>query len=164
MSKSLSPDPMAREVDRLLAQLARVGSPGGRESSRTATRPKVTVGSSSAKVPSRGDLVALWARLALGGGLGGLMTQWPYPHGCGWPLLGYAGAVATVLLAGGWIALASWKLRSGAAHVLALILFFWGIVLAGEQVLPRVGYAAERASWRCSSASSAADEAHLANQ
>ena len=77
------------------------------------------------------------------------MLGWPYQQGCGWPLLGYLGAVVTVLLAGGWIALASWQLRSGVAHVLSLILFFWGIVLAGEQVLPRIGYAAQKASWRC---------------
>jgi hypothetical protein len=87
--------------------------------------------------------------MLLGTALGGVMAQWPYPHGCGWPLLGYLGAVATVMLTGAWIAFASWKLRSGPAHILSLILFFWGIVLAAEQVLPRIGYAADRASWRC---------------
>jgi hypothetical protein len=35
------------------------------------------------------------------------------------------------------------------AHILALVILFWGIVLAAEQVLARIGYAAERASWRC---------------
>jgi hypothetical protein len=40
-------------------------------------------------------------------------------------------------------------MRGGAPHVLSLILVFWGIVLAAEQVLPRIGYAAERATWRC---------------
>jgi hypothetical protein len=87
--------------------------------------------------------------MLLGVTLGGAMTQWPYPHGCGWPLLGYLGAVVVVMLAGGWTAVASWKLRSGVVHVLSLILFFWGIVLAAEQVLPRVGYAADRASLVC---------------
>ncbi len=81
------------------------------------------------------------------------MTQWPYPYGCGLPLLGYLGAVSTVLLTGAWIAFASWKLRSGVTHILSLILFFWGIVLAAEQLLPRIGYAADWASWRCPSLS-----------
>ena len=87
--------------------------------------------------------------MALGATLGGLITQWPYPHGCGWPLAGYFGAGAMVVLAGIWIAGVSWKLRSGAAHVLAFLLLFWGMVLVAERVLPRVGYAAERASWGC---------------
>jgi len=54
-----------------------------------------------------------------------------------------------VMLAGGWIAVSSWRLRVGVVHTLALMLLFWGIVLAAEQALPRVGYAAERATWRC---------------
>jgi len=53
------------------------------------------------------------------------------------------------MLTGAWIGFASWKLRSGLAHILSLILLYWGIVLAAEQVLPRIGYAADRASWRC---------------
>lgn len=151
------PEPMAREVDRLLAQLANVGSQpardqGPREGARAphpVTRPRSPRVAPSIAAPPRGHLVALWARVLLGIALGGWMTQWPYPHGCGWPLLGYLGAVLTVLLTGAWIAFASWKLRSGVTHILSLILFFWGIVLAAEQLLPRIGYAADRASWRC---------------
>jgi heme A synthase len=81
--------------------------------------------------------------------LGGLMTQWPYPHGCGLPLLGYLGAVAMVMVTGAWIAVVSWKLRHVVAHILAFVILFWGIVLVAERVLPRIGYAAEPASWRC---------------
>jgi hypothetical protein len=77
------------------------------------------------------------------------MTQWPYPHGCGVPLLAYLGATAMLMLAGTWVAVCSWRLRVGAAHILALALLFFGIALAAERVLPRVGYAAERATWRC---------------
>jgi hypothetical protein len=32
----------------------------------------------------------------------------------------------------------------------SLILGFWGVVLAAEQVLPRIGYAEEEATWMCS--------------
>jgi len=151
------PDPMMREVDRLLAGLARVGAdappapnrapPGGGAS---AARSRSFVGvARSTTAPTRADLVALWARVLLGIGLGGVMTQWPYANGCGWPLVGYLGAVAVVMLAGGWTASASWRLRSGPAHVVSLILLFWGIVLAAEQLLPRIGYAVEQGSWYC---------------
>jgi hypothetical protein len=151
------PDPMAREVDRLLAQLTNGGSQPDRDhgagdrapAPRSRTRRTFLGVASSADAPTRGDLVALWARVLLGVVLGGLMTQWPYPHGCGLPLFGYLGAVGTVMLAGAWIAFASWKLRSGVAHILSLILLYWGIVLAAEQLLPRIGYAADGAGWHC---------------
>ncbi|MGH7657462.1 MAG: hypothetical protein ACREL6_04440, partial [Gemmatimonadales bacterium] len=100
-------------------------------------------------VPSRRDIAALWARIILCLTLAGFMTQWPYPRACGFPLLGYSGAIAVVMLAGTWVSLVSWKLRSGAAHIASLLLLLWGIVLATSQVLPRVGYASEVASWRC---------------
>jgi hypothetical protein len=160
MSKSprdSRPDPMAREVDRLLAGLANLGTqpdqdhpPRGRVPTpspvtqhRASRLPRPTVGS------ARGDRPVLWARVLLGIVFGGVMTQWPYPHACGLPLLGYLGAVAMVMVAGAWIAVVSWKLRNELSHVLALLLLFWGIVLAAQQVLPRIGYAAERGSWHC---------------
>jgi hypothetical protein len=77
------------------------------------------------------------------------MTQWPYRHACGWPLAGYLGAVLSVMFTGAWIGLVAWRQRNGGAHLIGLILFFWGIVLAAEQVLPRIGYAAVQASWQC---------------
>jgi hypothetical protein len=150
------PDPMAREVDRLLAGLATFGAQPERDhqprgkapSPDPATRRSVPRARPN-EAPTRGDRVALWARVLLGIVFGGVMTQWPYPHGCGLPLLWYLGAVAMVMVTGAWIAVASWRLRNGVAHILALVILFWGIVLAAEQVLPRTGYAAERASWRC---------------
>jgi len=152
-------DPLSREVDRLLAGLA---TPGARSNgdrplpSRAPTPGRVAPRGASRPVQTaaltRGDRLALWARVALGLGFGGVMTQWPYPHECDLPLLGYLGAVAMVLVAGAWIAIASWDRRHGLIHILALLLCFWGIVLAAEQVLPRTGYAAERWAWRCQSA------------
>ena len=158
------PDPMSREVNRLLANLSGLGSRPSRaeparpqaSSSWAAAQPSITVG--VARAPGRpavSEHVALWARVLLGFALAAAMTQWPYPHACDLPLLGYLGAVAAVLLTGGWIAVASWHFRSGPAHVISLILVFWGIVLAAEQALPRVGYAAEQASWRCPAEASA---------
>ncbi len=151
------PDPMAREVDRLLTRLAQIGPQAHGNGAAHATAPvggKVTptqfVGiASSDATPTRSRLLALWARVLLGATLGVVMTQWPYPHSCDLPLLGYLGAVTMVILAGSWLAFASWRLRSGPAHILSLILVYWGIVLAAEQALPRIGYAADGASWRC---------------
>jgi hypothetical protein len=159
-------EPMAREVDRLLAQLAHVGSSSAREqeprgqeprgsapSFQPLARSRSTGARPSAAPGSRGPLIALWALTLLGIGLGGSMTQWPYSHECDLPLLGYLGAVVVVLLTGAWIAFDSWKLHSGMVHILSLILFFWGIVLAAEQLLPRLGYAEDRAAWRCTAES-----------
>ena len=145
---------MAREVDRLLAQLENSGprpaqdDPSrGNGRSRDARRPRTVV--LSAKEPSRTEVAALWGRLLLAVTLGVAMLEWPYPHRCNLPLAGYLAAVAMVPLAGVWVAVASWRTRSSLPHVLALAVIFWGMMLAAGQVLPRVGYAAEVASWRC---------------
>lgn len=154
-----------REVNRLLAQLDHSsprtdrepahasGSDGGSAVShpRRTARPRVVVGTAHAEPPTRLDAAALWARMLLAIGLGTAMTQWPYVHGCGWPLAGYLGAVGMVLIAGAGLAFDSWRLRSGVIHVLALLLAFWAVVLVAEQALPRVGYAAESAAWSCGS-------------
>jgi hypothetical protein len=159
MSKTLrsQPDPLARDVDRLLRGLANFGAhpddehqprertptPVPRRSASPVARPR------SAEVPTRRDHIALWARALLGIVLGGTMTQWPYHYDCGLPLLEYLGAVAMVIVAGAWVAVASWRLRNPPAHILALLLILWGIALAAGQILPRVGYAAQRLTWRC---------------
>src|SRR4029077_9954366 len=144
---------------RLLTRLAQIGPQAQSNGAAHATTPvggKVTptqfVGVASSPEPTRNQLLALWARVLLGATLGVVMTQWPYPHSCDLPLLGYLGAVTMVILAGSWLPFASWLLRSGPAHILSLILVYWGIVLTAEQVLPRIGYAADGASWRCAAA------------
>ena len=147
------PDPMTREVDRLLAQLARNGSSPEREGDSppvTSSGKRRFVGVARAMdAPTRRELIGLWARVLLGVVLGLVMTQWPYPHRCDLPLAGYLAAVSMVMVTGAWIAFSSWRMRSGVPHVLSLMLLFWGIVLTAEQLLPRIGYAAEQASWRC---------------
>jgi hypothetical protein len=95
-------------------------------------------------------VVPLWGQVLLGTSLALMMAVWPYARSCGWPLLGYSVAVATLLIAGGWIALSAWKQRDGRAFILAFVLFYWGLVLAGEVVLPRIGYASVAAGWGCS--------------
>ncbi|MGH7628872.1 MAG: hypothetical protein ACREOF_05705 [Gemmatimonadales bacterium] len=156
--RSSDADPMSEVVDRLLAQLS--GAPSGPRNRWAPTRNGRGARAASTVVGSARDeralddaspreLIGFWARVTLALLLGALMTQWPYSHDCGVALLGYTGAVVTVIVAGSWIAFASWRRRNAYAHVLALILAFWGVVLAAEQLLPRIGYAAEPATWQC---------------
>ena len=78
-----------------------------------------------------------------------MITQWPYVHACGLSLVEYLGAVTMVMVAGTWIAVAAWTRRHVATHILALLLILWGIALVAYEILPRVGYAAQRWAWQC---------------
>jgi hypothetical protein len=139
---------MARAVDRLLAQLpglqgtADPGPPAFRSSA-------LEIHSGSGHYVEPPTLIGLWGRVVLGITLGLMMTAWPYFRECGLPLYGYLCAVAAVVVAGGWIAVTAWKVRNGVAHVLALVLLFWGLVLSADALLPRTGYAAVPATWQC---------------
>jgi hypothetical protein len=149
------PDPMMREVNRLLAQLEhtaprlQAATPERASEAPPSRQLPTKSGEVAPSPPKRGRVAALWSGVFLAVALGVMMTQWPYPKDCGLPLLSYFGAVAAVLFAGAGIAFDSWRLRIGVAHILSLMLMFWAMVLAAEQVLPRVGYAADQASWRC---------------
>jgi hypothetical protein len=161
---------MAKEVDRLLAQLDGRKKPvvphrpapakPDPQPTTTATivwastpaapaTPAVPTPAPRAELPIN-EGAALWGRVLLGCSLGLIMVSWPYAHACGWGLLAYSAAVATLLVTGAWIALVAWRQHNGPAHLLALVLFYWGLVLTAEQVLPRVGYGWTDASWTCS--------------
>jgi len=146
---------MMREVNRLLAQLEQTAprlEAATLERPREAPPPRPSAtkyAEVATSTPKRGRVAALWSGVFLAVALGVMMTQWPYPKDCGLHLLGYLGAVATVLFAGAGVAFDSWRLRNGLAHVLSLILIFWAMVLAAEEVLPRIGYSADQATWRC---------------
>jgi hypothetical protein len=135
-----------------LASLAGVGAkpdPDPRPQTR-APKPRATPPPARRRTdPTRRDLAALWARVALGVVLGVMITQWPYAHACGLGLLQYLGAVAMVMATGTWIAVASWSRRHVPGHILALLLILWGIALAAYEILPRVGYAALQGTWQC---------------
>lgn len=156
-------DGMSKEVDRLLRKLpgadpylrgselpappkppAAPGSITGARVPGTHLRDVSTSGAPGAHLK-----LGVWLRVLLGVALGVFMVWWPYRNACGLLLYLYMGAVAAVILAGGWAGVSSWKLRMGAAHVVSLLLVLWGLILAAEQVLPRTGYAAKAATWQC---------------
>jgi hypothetical protein len=95
----------------------------------------------------------VFARLSLSVALGVGIIFWPYSARCGLGLAAYLGAVAALIVSGGWSALWTWRHRAGRAHLLSLLLVTWGLVLAATDVLPRVGYAiptaAHPAGWGC---------------
>ena len=96
----------------------------------------------------------VFARLTLAVTLGVAIVFWPYGARCGLGLAGYLAAVATLLTAGVWASVWTWRHRAAKAHTLSLLLVLWGLVLAAVDVLPRVGYAKPSAmhpaNWSCS--------------
>jgi hypothetical protein len=132
-------------VDQLLRKLRPF------DRSYVAERENATGMRQFSRVKSRAPLrpAGVWARVMLGFLLGVALTQWPYAHACDKPLLLYLVALTTVIVAGLWGARASWRSRMGLAHVIALGTILWGLTLSAQEVLPRVGYAKVRATWRC---------------
>jgi hypothetical protein len=155
-----APDPMASVVDRLLAQLPGLQSdrPEARDSRPRAPEPRAGGVSLSYATPIRADVgpsqvLATWARVLLALTLGLMLARWPYSQICGLPLVGYLAAVAILIVAAGAGAAAAWRARSALAHVVALVLMFYGTALTMAELLPRTGYAARHATWQCSASS-----------
>ena len=95
----------------------------------------------------------LYARVVLAASLGIAMMFWPYDAKCGSGMVLYLGAVAAVIVSGGWSAVWSWRHRAARLHTLSLLLLLWGLVLGSIDVLPRIGYAKPDAAhpfgWMC---------------
>jgi hypothetical protein len=158
-------DEQAKIVDKLLRQLPHANPtlsdvdrrPRG-EATRHPSTPQATkVG--VPRQPSPPNPLAVWGRAGIGLVLGIGITQWPYHHSCGWPLLGYGAAILLVGVAGVWSALFSWRGHMAVAHVISLMLVAWWGVLTAAVVLPRMGYARETATWFCADETSSAPAA-----
>ncbi len=132
------------EVDRLLNQL-----PTHQADQAAAAAKRSAAPPSAPASGQKSSKAGTWARVGLGLLIGIGMTQWPYTHGCGLKLFIYLGGVFTVIVAGVWSGLSSWKRQLGVAHILSQGLVIWGLVLAAREVLPRIGYAKEVATWFC---------------
>ena len=99
--------------------------------------PAVVPAATPARPVSR---VGAFLRLGLAGALAAGMLLWPFDKHCGVGLALYLFSVATLIVAGGWSAMWTWRHRTPRAHLLALVIVLWGIVLASVEILPRVGY------------------------
>jgi len=158
-------DPGPRDWDKELAEIDKLIASGGGNAppakAGAAPSPR-TPGRTGAAPAGTGDRRAglfLWLRLLLALALGGAMTQWPYTHGCGLPLYGYLAGVGVVIVASFWTMVGSWRTRSAFAHFLSIALLLWGVSLAAREVLPRVGYAKQAATWACPARAAAAPAA-----
>lgn len=146
-----------REVDKLLQKLPEADPTLGRGAGVGGGVPTVPVhprpGAGQAPdILGRargGAWLTTWFRVVLGLVLGLGMLAWPYTHGCGLKLIFYLIGATTVIVAGVWSAISSWKRRLGLAHALSFGLIIWGLVLAAREVLPRVGYAKTAAPFFC---------------
>lgn len=139
-----------REVDKLLAKLPEADPTLGR-GAPTVPRayPGHTPQPHATGPTSAGGRLTTWFRVGLGLALGVGMLLWPYSHVCGINLLFYTIGASTVVVAGVWSGMSSWKRRMGLAHLLSLGLVIWGLGLAAGVVLPRIGYANQSAIWFC---------------
>ncbi len=99
--------------------------------------------------PGGNARVGTWGRISLGVLIAVAMLRWPYDHSCGIELGFYLAAVTMVLVSAAWASACSWKNRMPIAHSVSQILLLWGFVLGASQVLPRVGYTKDLATWRC---------------
>jgi hypothetical protein len=150
---------LAREVDKLIKKLP-YGAPvlpGASDAparlAGSSAAAGAAVGAATQPQPNEpselAQQVSAWLRALMAAGLAVGVLYWPYALGCGWGLYRYLGVLAAVMLAGGWAAVWAWRVRAATAHVISLIVIFWGIVLAAEQILPRIGYAAVELAWAC---------------
>ena len=136
------------EIDKVMARMPAAApqkSPAGAPQTAPADAPR--------RVPaaaSRFGVLGTWLRVLLGAALAIGITQWPYPTACGVNLAVYGTVILLVILAGAWSAVSSWRRQLGMAHVIAIVVLIWGLVLAAREILPRVGYASEARSWSCS--------------
>ena len=96
----------------------------------------------------------VFARLTLAVLLGVAIVFWPYEARCGFGMAAYLGAVATLVTAGVWSSVWTWRHRAARAHTLSLLLVLWGMILGAVDLLPRLGYAKPTAdhpaAWACS--------------
>jgi hypothetical protein len=149
-----APDPMASVVDRLLAQLPGLQSDHPGAGGSRSRPPEMRAGAVSFATPSRTEIspsqvLATWARVLLALTLGLMLARWPYSQVCGLPLLGYLAAVGVLIVAAGAGAAAAWRTRNALAHVVTLVLMFYGAALTMAELLPRTGYAVRHATWQC---------------
>ena len=138
-----------RDWDKELADIDKIiaSSPAGPPGSKV---PAPTPRAGPPAPAPRREALGGWSRVLLGAAAAVGAAFWPYAHACGLGLWLYLGVSVTVVVAGVWGMLASWRRRLGLAHVVALLVTLWGIGLVAAELLPRFGYAKDAATWSCS--------------
>ena len=138
-------------VDKLLRQLPHADPSLGaaQAKSKRPPPPKQRPPLPSGRPKRETTPLGVWVKVLVALALGVAITQWPYPHDCGLAVAPYLLAVVLIVGMAGWGAAGSWKHRQPVAHVLALGLILWGLILGARDVLPRVGYARAEGSWSC---------------
>jgi hypothetical protein len=141
-------DAEMRKIDQQIASIPAQGA--------APARPATSYGSPVAPAVERPETstFGVMARLGLACVLGVAIMFWPYGAKCGFGLAAYLASVTTLVVAGVWSSIWTWKHRASKAHTVSLLLVTWGLVLAAADVLPRVGYAKPTAThpahWTCS--------------
>lgn len=151
-------DAELRKIDQEMAKAASRPAPPPAASPASAPSAPLSLPSAAPSAAPLGGApttttFGVYARLTLAVALGVAIIFWPYVARCGLGLAAYLGAVAAVVISGAWSAVWTFKHRAARAHILSLLLVLWGLVLAGLDVLPRVGYAIPTtehpATWSC---------------
>lgn len=141
-------DPELQKIDRAMETV----SDEAMFPAKVATSPEAK--SAAATAQRTTSTLGVFARLTLAVVLGIAIVFWPYSTRCGVGLAAYLGAVGTLITAGLWSAIWTWRHRTAKGHTLALLLILWGLVLGAVDVLPRTGYAVPTANhpvhWTCS--------------
>jgi len=97
----------------------------------------------------RNEKLLVWGRLAVVALLGGAILWWPYTRSCGLGLSLYLAATTMIIVGGLWVVACTWIMRMARTHAMAMMVALWGMALVAAEVLPRVGYAAQQATWLC---------------
>lgn len=146
-------DAEMRKIDEQMARAAKqpAATPPSSASAAPVARPSASTAPIGSSPPTTN--FGVYARLTLAVAVGVGIIFWPYAARCGLGLLGYLAAVSMVIVSGVWSAVWTWRHRAARAHLLSLLLVLWGLVVAGIDVLPRIGYAqpttAHPAGWSC---------------
>ena len=128
-------DTELRKIEREYSGLPPEPSPSQQKAKREMERA-----AAERRAQRRGQL-GVYVRLVPVLTLSGALLFWPYPTRCGTHLYAFLGAIGATALAGLWLVALTWKWRMPLTHALAMAIVAWGALVAGREVLPRVGYA-----------------------
>ena len=138
--KVWSIDPTPRPQSRPRASESRQARPERRSPQRFEDRRDKT---------ERNEKLLVWGRLVVVALLGGAILWWPYTRNCGIGLTLYLAATMMIIVGGVWVVACTLIMRMARTHIVAMLVALWGIGLITAEILPRVGYAANHATWLC---------------